>query len=369
MGNDIVTPFTTTTVSDDLRANLMRAIRENMAVHAGRGSAAYVTEGILSKTDRFGCAPIQLNSDMVGLTFFTRPRLNMSTISLRQDPTLAMLATLDPQSFMFSIRCNLDSKWARSPVASSAAAQSPFFSDESAFNIPMGNLLQSISGYPDFTLEYETTESGYFSEDMTMVRGSDWGRRTYNLSCTFRDIQGGYLMAYFYYWLYAMALQMSGNIVPYPDDRAANRLNYTCSIYRFVLSPDLTTIVKWSKATGCFPTSLPIGDVFNFGVGDTYVHASQQFTIPFIANNVRYMDPRHLQAFNTLVTRYTSDMGSRQQLSLKASDNFKGVPYIDLVGGQNKIHFMGRSDEIGDPTVTALANAVTAIQNQTGVYS
>ena len=176
-------------------------------------------------------------------------------------------------------------------------------------------------------------------------------------------------MAYFYYWLYAMALQMSGNIVPYPDDRAANRLNYTCSIYRFVLSPDLTTIVKWSKATGCFPTSLPIGDVFNFGVGDTYVHASQQFTIPFIANNVRYMDPRHLQAFNTLVTRYTSDMGSRQQLSLKASDNFKGVPYIDLVGGQNKIHFMGRSDEIGDPTVTALANAVTAIQNQTGVYS
>lgn len=368
------TTSTTTTatgisISDTDKANFLTAITESIAINTGRGSAQYIAETLLSRFDRFGTAPVQLNAEMVGLTFFTRPKLNLTTRSIRQDPILAMLDTMDPLSWMFSIRCNLDSKFAQSTPAKSIASLSPFFNDTSAFNIPLHNMINGMTGWPDYAVEYETTKSGYFSEDMTMVRGSDNGRRTYDLSCTFRDIDGGYLMAYFYYWLIAMNLQMEGTIVAYPEDRAANRLNYTCSIYRFVLDPYMRTIRKWAKATGCFPVSLPIGDVFNYGPGDSFIHTSQQFTINFKANNIRYMDPRHLAQFNTLVQRYGgADIGTgtdRTKTPVVPGSNFAGLPWIDLVNGTNELMFMATQDELVDPTTSVINQIQASIANTT----
>lgn len=363
-------------VTEEQRDTIFSAITESLARSSGMGSRHYVMETVLSQHDRFGTAPIQTNSEMVGLTFFTRPRLNMTTSSLRQDPKLAMMDTLDPNSLMFSLRTNLDSVLLKSPYAASAVRKSPWINPDTPFNVPLSNMLLGMSGWPDFNVEYETTEAGYFSEDMTMVRGSDMGRRTYDIQCTFRDVQGGYLMAYIFYWLHAMALQMEGAIVAYPDDREANRLNYTCSIYRFVLDPHMGTIVKWAKATGCYPASLPLGDVFNFGPGDSQIHTSQQFTVPFVVNNVSYMDPRHLAAFNKLVRRY-SGIKEQKNGSLKsiaqsvgrvvapitASSNFTGIPYIDLYSGTNELGFLSTKEELFDPTDSLLSQIKSMAAN------
>jgi len=354
-------------LDDSTYDDLMNSVTESLAIGSGRGSNQYVTQTLLSKHDRFGQCAVQINAEMVGLTFFTKPRLNMSTQSIRQDPTLAMLDTLDPLSWMFSLRCNLDTQFAARKDIASIASSCPWFNDTTPFNVPMSNLLVGVSGWPDFNVEYETTQSGYYSEDMTLVRGSDWGRRTYDLSCTFRDIQGGYLMAYFYYWLIAMTLQMDGTIVAYGEDRDANRLNYTISIYRFVMDPSMRTITKWAKATGCFPVSIPIGDVFNFGPGDSFIHTSQQFTIPFKANNIRYMDPRHLAAFNTLVKRYAGDNvadgDNRVKTSVTAAHNFAGVPWIDLTTGSNELMFLAEPEELIDPTQEAISRIKQQLQS------
>jgi hypothetical protein len=353
-------------VSDQIRDRLLEAITESVAIGAGRGSNLYRNETILTQHDRFGQAPIQINSEMVGLTFFTKPRLNMSTMSIRQDPTLMMLDTLDAETFAFALRCNLDTVFAKSKIARDAASFCPWFNDTSPFMIPMCNMVSGISGWPDFNVEYETTESGTFSEDMTLVRGSDMGRRTYDLSCTFRDIQGGFLMSYIYYYLYAMALQMEGSIVAYPEDRDANRLNYTISIYRFVMDPSMTRITKWAKATGCYPVNIPIGDVFNFGPGDSFIHTSQQFTVPFKANVIKYMDPRDLADFNTLVARYGwANEGERlKRIATKplAEQNFSGLPWIDLVSGTNALSFLAQPEELIDPTQATIAKIRQEIQ-------
>jgi hypothetical protein len=342
----------TAIVTDDIRQKLLNAVTEQLSIGVGRGSSANNRETLLTQHDRFGQSAIQINSENVGLTFFTKPRLNMHQMSIRQDPTLALLDTLDPENWMFALRCNLDTVFAKSPIARDIASLCPWFNDTSAFNIPLSNMLSGISGWPDFSVEYETTESGTFSEDMTLVRGSDHGRRTYDLSCTFRDIQGGFLMSYFYYWILAMALQMEGSIVAYPEDRAANRLNYTISIYRFVMDPSMRTITKWAKATGCYPVNIPIGDVFNYGPGDSFVHTSQQFTIPFKANIIKYMDPRDLADFNTLVARYgwqnEKERLSRVKTEVKAGHNFAGLPWIDLVNGTNELSFLALKEEVQD---------------------
>lgn len=383
-------------LTDTNREKLLAAVVEQIAYYSGRGSNQYVFETVLTKHDRFGTAAVQLNSEMVGLTFFTKPRLNMSTTSLRQDPQLAMMDTLDPTSLMFSIRCNLDTVFANQGAGHNAASNSPWVNQTSPFNIPLGNLLVGISGFPDFNIEYETTEAGYFTEAMSLVRGSDRGRRNYDLSCTFRDIQGGYIMAYLYYWLHAMALQMEGAIVAYPDDRAANRLNYTCSIYRFILDPSMRTIVKWAKATGCYPVSVPLGDVFNFSPGDSFVHTSQQFTVPFRATNITYMDPRHLAAFNTLVQRYagptiagagkdladklpsstsaisptkksgaTKSSGGWTKAPATAQSNFMGVPYIDQYNGTNELMWLAKTNEIVDPSESVINDLIASLSSST----
>jgi hypothetical protein len=120
----------------------------------------------------------------------------------------------------------------------------------------------------------------------------------------------------------------------------------------------MRTIVKWAKATGCYPASLPLGDVFNFGPGDSQIHTSQQFTVPFVVNNVSYMDPRHLAAFNKLVRRYSPNIenkGLRTSAKATAANNFIGIPYIDLYGGTNEMRFMATKEELSDPTDALLA--------------
>lgn len=366
-------PPTTPTVSGlsvNDRDKLLAAVNESLFINSGRGSYDFRTQTILSEHDRFRSSPIQINSEMVGLTFITKPRLNLTTSSLRQDPHLAMLDTLDPLSLMFAIRCNLDTVFMRSGAGRTPAANSPWVNDKSPFNIPLGNMLVGMSGWPDYNLEYETTESGYFAEDMTLARGSDRGRRTYDIVCTFRDIQGGYLMAYLFYWIHAMALQMEGSIVAYPDDREANRLNYTCSIYRFVMDPSMTTILKWAKATGCYPVSLPIGDVFNFGPEDSFIHTSQQFSVPFKVNNVTYMDPRHLQAFNILMQRYAGSNfgreGSRVVTKAEANLNFKGLPFIELIKGTNELMFLATKEELVDRSQSVVNEILASVKNSAG---
>lgn len=356
---------TTTTPSIE---TFLANIAEANAINAGRGSNLYYNQSILAKHDRFGTAVVQTNAETIGLTFFTRPQLNMTTESVRQDRTLSLLDTMDPMNFQFAIRCNLDTRFGRSPEVAPIAATSPWLNPESPFNIPLGNTIIGMSGWPDFNLEYETTDPGYFGEDMTMVRGSDRGRRTYDLTCTFRDIQGSFILSYLWYWQHAMALQMEGAIVAYPEDREANRLNYTCSIYRLILDPSHRTITKWAKATGCYPVSVPIGESYNFGPEDHYTHTAQNFTVPFKVNHVAYMDPSDLRAFNTLVERYAGTNllkdSSRTPAPVTAAANFSGLPYIDLYTGTNELMFLAKKSELVNP------NAVVAQQlaNLAGSY-
>lgn len=371
MADDTINTFNYQKIPDNYRDQLFDMMNNANYTGSGRGSHQNILQNLLSKHDRFGLAQVQINADMVGLTFFTKPRLNMTTSNIRQDRILAMLDSHDPLDWMFSLRCNLDSVYSRRSDVAKFAAASPYFNDESPFNVPLSNALVGISGWPDFVIESKTSDPGIFSEDMTMARGSDWGRRTYPLSCTFRDVQGGYIMAYFYYWLVAMTLQMEGRTIAYPDDREFIRMNYTCSIYRLTLDPELRRITKWVKATGCYPTSVPLGDVFNFGPGDSFIHTSQQFTVNFVANNIRYMDPIHLEAFNVLVNRYAGGDVTKGRVALgpESANNFMGLPYIDLYSGKNLINFYAKPEEVSAANYDADINSIIAnIKNavQTG---
>ena len=362
--------------SGSIEANFQRLLEAGLETSfqsSANGSYFGMYQTALSRFDRFGQNHFMPNTEKAGMTFITRPKLNLSTASLRQDAIMSTLATLDSTSIPFSIRCYLDSEFATRGPGREFAEDSPFVANNTPFILPLTNCLISISGYPDPVLDTETTEGGFFSEDQTFAKGSDFLRRSYDLSLTFKDIQGGYVLALFYYWIWYISLVTNGIVTAYPEDIDERVLCYTCSIYRFLLDPTLKYITKWSKATGSFPKSVPMGNSFNFSEREAFISANMMFTIPFQVNKFEYMNPMVFYDFNTIMEEYAGqnyynnaidystvnerdliDQGkdpydylpSRFFAPNDAEYNYRGIPWIDTARGMNELKWVVNKKEI-----------------------
>lgn len=305
----------------------------------GQGRPGNLLQNFLSRMDRHGIALVPPNTMNYGFTFITRPRLNLTTGNLRQSPYFASLMTKDKNSVPFMIRVALDTvlnkaeslvvpnksstkdacDFAEINELSNAAAQSSLIDVNNPFLVPLCNGLKGISGWPDFTLETETTEGDFHSGDFTYIKGSDMLNRSTELSLEFRDIQGGIIIAMVYYWILYIAHQAKGLTLAYPDDIYEQRLNYTVSIYRFITDPTRRYVLWWSKATGCIPKSVPIGALFNINQGEVSISSAANYSIPFVANHIEYNHPGILIDFNTLMERYNPQLSPTKLSSNNSS--------------------------------------------------
>lgn len=377
MSNGIVPP---PVITEQLLQSLLdsASAQSYRASGAGNFNAQYQT--ILSRFDRFGYNMSIENHEVTGLTFITRPKLNLAMQSVRQDRVLATIDTLDARSLAFALRCYLDTKFAHDITAPPAgkgsvttnthlSSQSPFFNDSTPFIVPLTNLITSQSGWPDYIIDTETTPGGFFSEDMTFAKGSDRLNKTYDFTLTFRDIQGGFIMAIFLLWTRFIDLVTRGEVMAYNEDIAARRLCYTCSIYRFVLDPSRQFITKWAKATGCYPISVPIGSVFNVGERESFISAAARIAIPFKVNKVEYMDPIILRDFNAIVTRFSPNVASLKNVANLPQYNFTGIPWINTTQGLNQLQFMAQAQELQDPSSSLVNQVTNAISNLFGNHT
>lgn len=284
-------------------------------------------QSFMKGIDRYQRSVIQTNSEHSGITFITRPRLNLQNIQLDQDRRFAPLNISEP-CMAHTIRCLLDTVYSASV---DGAVKSDLVNQRSPWFAPLMNGLVGISGFPDPVLQTETTNTGFFSEDQTYAIGYDELNKTYDLSLTFKDPQNGPVATIFYYWLLYMHNLTRGIMGSYVDDVTYRRLNYTVSIYRFRLDPTRQYITGYAKATGCFPKSVPLGAMFNFGESELFAPSVGKFTIPFVANKIEYNDYAIITDFNTLAKRYWSNVDAEGQfveVDVAASSNFSGVPYI-----------------------------------------
>lgn len=319
--------------------------------YVGAGANTNIIQNFLSRIDRHGNSYYPLNYMKTGFTFITRPRLNMTSANLRQHPLLTTLQSLDPNSVPFMVRALLDTKMSRGESLFRGAgsfgnsedemdefanlcAHSGLFDPLNPFFTPLQNGLVGISGFPDINIETETTDGDFHSGDFTFAAGSDMGIRSQELSLEFVDVQGSINLSIFFFWCAVMALQRRGTLMPYPDDEYENRLNYTVSIYRFVLDPSMKTILWWNKATGCFPKNAPVGALFNIQQGEVNISSATRFSIPFTANVCEWNNPAILQDFNLLMQRYNSNITNPNYYwevpEEQRFDNYDAYPYIKV---------------------------------------
>jgi len=327
------------------------------------GSYDHQIQNFMGSFDRFRTNILPTNAEHSGLTFITRPRLNLMRSSLRQDRCFAPLDGDRPNAMSFAIRAYLDTKLSKHKNYAEIVEQSPLIDHMNPFFNPLMNGLTGISGWPDPVMQTTTTDPGFHSEDMTTALGHDDLAKTYDLSLSFKDIQNGPIAATFFYWLRNMHNLMKGRQIAYADDIDNQRLNYTVSIYRFNLDPTRRFITRYAKATGCFPKSVPLGAMFNFSESELFVSSAGKFSIPFVANKVEYNDYGILLDFNRLARRYWQGINTPGQYvdldrfhnaqggetqytkKLSAFNNFRGRPYVNLEDGNMEISFRATPKE------------------------
>lgn len=338
--------------------DVFHSANEQVAMYSGAGSFYSQYSTFMSAFDRFGYKILPIHTENSGYTFITRPKLNLTTTSLRQDPILSMLDTLEPRSLQFAIRCYLDTNFAAKHIGrgQGLAARSPFFNHESPFIVPLSNSIEELSGAPDPVLDVKTTSPGIYGEDLTYAKGSDRLARTYDITINFRRVQGDINTAIIWMWQRFMELVTRGDVMAYNEDIYRRRLCYTCSIYRFTLDTTKQYIQSWAKFTGCFPKTISLGEKFNqTSTSQVNVESSALSTV-FTVNKAEYMDPRILLDFNRIVERFAgNDLTTKQILPVAARYNFAGIPYIRCGNdGFNRFVFLGNVDDFVDPLPTTV---------------
>lgn len=290
--------------------------------------------------------PIPINTDQYGMTFFTRPRLNLSYDNITRDRTLAPMMTMRKASIPRAIRAYLDPVGAlvgqtyRGGVKGAAGSMpypSPLVDPYNAFIPILENNLISLSGWPDPYVDTYTTRSGVYQEEWSMIDGFAKFYKKFDLSANFRNIVGDPISYLFHVWTQYAALVHEGVLDPRPESILENEIDYNTRVYRLVLDPQRRYVQKIAACGAAFPVSNSLGAHFNFDESKTYNGDIDQISVSFQCMGAIYMDPILIKEFNDTVSLFNPSMRDNRRSSVyvkleprwKPLFNYLGYPRID----------------------------------------
>ena len=282
-----------------------------------------------------------------GYVFFGKPKLNLYSSSLKQDRILSALNTLSPESLAFAIRCYLDPKFANRSDISKIAQNCELYNTETPYIPVLTNQLESLSGWAAPTMEIETTEGGFFSENITIAKGHNDLNKTITLSATFNELVGFPITNIFMMWFRFIHLTTRGVVKPHNKYIEEYKVFYGFPIYRFVLDVSGKYIEIWSKGTLCFPNDYPIVDKLDFNKENTRkIH--NKVTVSITVNFSEYMDIAILSDFNTWVKRACPSIEEYQPLTDEQKKYFLhyAIPYINFQHGTKELEWRVNPNKI-----------------------
>lgn len=296
------------------------------------GSECLLTNTIYGLNHQATGIPAPGNVDNKGLTFFTRPWLNLSDENLATKRRLVPLMTSRTNTYQYAIRLLLDSR--RS--FDKRTAHCPLVDNNQPFLPLLSNLLVGLSGWPDETLDLFVSDPGIENEVYMLVDhlGSNYNR--YDLTATFRNLDGDPVMTLIGAWLlYAKAVAY-GSMLPYPEMVVSKTIDYQTRIYRIVLDRSKRFIQKIACCGAAIPSANPLGSSFNYAMDQQKGQELDEISIPFTCIGYEYNDPIIIQDFNKTVELFNPKMakGVRDAVMIALTHeeeilyNFRGYPYI-----------------------------------------
>jgi len=282
-------------------------------------------------------SPIPLNKDRFGLTFFTRPQLNLHTDNIRNVRIFTPLLNKDSTSMQRIIRCLLDPRIQQGYPDYNSRLDCPLVDNDQAFIPILTNHIKSISGWPDLNLLTHDSKPGAYQESWSQVDSFIENYTAYDIDVTFRNSRGDPIMLLFYAWEQYMSRVFEGSLIPYADYIAENQIDYMTRIYRLVLDVNKTRVQKIAATGVSFPTSLPIGGYFDFSSDTPFNDSNNDVSIKFKCLGAQYQDDILIDEFNKTVRVFNTNMSDDKRpkemtkipYDLLTLFNHRGYPRID----------------------------------------
>lgn len=301
--------------------------------------------------------PIQQNKEHHGLTFFTRPILNLTTGNVRAIRLLSPLLNRNENSLQRIIRTTLDSRLGRGSLNSNTeiGIKCPFVDPQQAFIPFLTNNLLSISGWPDIMSNQFVSHPGAYKEEYSFVDSVTTAYHSYDITANFRNIPGDPVTLLFFAWVHYTSLVYQGLMMPYPDLLMENEIDYQTRIYRLVLDSTKTRVVRIAACGAAYPVSVPIGASFDFDHTKPYNDSHTQVTIPFKCVGAIYNDDILIDEFNRTVASFYVDMqDSRFSASSSKRSNSRDAEDVQWVNSSLKeipIEALGLFNNRGYPRI------------------
>lgn len=327
------------------------------------------------------------NRDSYGLTFFTRPMLNLSTPNLRNERKFYSLLTTNEKSMHRYVRNMLDPRLkhlvsitpdfkdtyfpkaqetrADYNIKKFGASQSdmqgyerqtdvekvkqefdvdtikafqkliegeggitcPMVDEKLGFIPILTNNLKSLDGWPDYAMASFTSKAG--------LKGEQWGIADnhielygeYDLSATFRNIKDEPLVLMFETWLRYMANVFEGMLSPYMDFIIENEIDYNTRIYRLILDESNTFVKKISACGAAWPQNVPNGKFFSFNDTDKYNMDNKDINISFKCYGAMYNDDILVHEFNQVTAIFNKELRDFINGQGKLPNNYVKIPH------------------------------------------
>lgn len=295
-------------------------------------------------------SPVPPNRDHYGMTFFTRPDLNLSYDNLLASRLMAPLQTSEKNTMARAIRALLDPRSVDRgcPISLSRyninrrpddIVTCDLIDPEQAFIPILTNKLVSLSGWPDIAVDTYTSKEGAYKEAYSMVDGTSYLYNTQDITATFENIHGDPITYLFAIWVHYASMVYDGTMVPYPDAIINNRIDYNTRIYRLVLNETQQYVTKIAACGAAFPMASPLGASFNFASDSEFNRDTDQISIPFRCIGFNYLDPILITEFNQSVEDFKRGMISSNRneamVLLDPSEYSSGDIYQSMVNATN----------------------------------
>lgn len=326
-----------------IQSDITKARLDKMYRSSGLGGLGALTYSLLNGLNIRGRIPnLPPSVDDQGVTFFTKPCLNLSyhnVINLRR---MAFLADTDRYSMGNAIRCMLN------PVGLDNTAVNRFgtnikepagdeyrsflIDDKNAFIPMLSGTLLSLSGWPDFSPDTYTSPEGIAKEQVSWIDSRGDQNGIFDLTATFLNMEGDPVSKLFSVWLEYSTRVAEGSMMPFYINMVENRIDYQTRIYRFTLDRSGRYIQSVTACAAAFPISDPRGAKVNYTTEKSLTEENNKIIIPFRANIPMYDDPILLDEFNKTVILSNGDMhdAKRESIYTKLNTSNSGVDETNL---------------------------------------
>lgn len=242
-----------------------------------------------------GPAMMPLSDNTIGLSFVTRPQLNLTDDNLSRSDRLKHLIGAGPDSIAGYIRGVLDERWA-------AANQPIMLNNKIPFIASLTSYLKTSTGFGDLQMEIQTTQPGLRNQVYQRVASKLEENGLYTMSQTYFNPKPGFIPGLFQTWMDWISEVTSGDRRLSPRDSYlfGNRVDFDCRIYHLIMNKDSRFVEQIFATVQSIPNSYPAGSQANIDNTQSSNRGEGQddFSVQFSSTGMRFNEWGLIQSFN-----------------------------------------------------------------------